>query len=88
MPEASIRSWRLGSTPTSNAIHKPTSSDASLEHISGRDAVANMVINPTYLAQRTRSSATWNDARQRVIQSYRDWIRAVCGPQELGVWDT
>jgi NADH dehydrogenase (ubiquinone) 1 alpha subcomplex subunit 6 len=34
------------------------------------------MINPTYLAQRTRSSASWNDAKQRVIKSYRDWLRA------------
>ncbi|KAF2650020.1 NADH dehydrogenase, alpha subcomplex, subunit 6 [Lophiostoma macrostomum CBS 122681] len=35
-----------------------------------------MVINPTYLAQRTRSSLNWSDAKRRVIHSYRDWIRA------------
>ncbi|TKX22257.1 hypothetical protein C1H76_5547 [Elsinoe australis] len=34
------------------------------------------MINPTYLAQRTRSSVNWNDARSRVIRSYREWIRA------------
>ncbi|KAI5365479.1 Putative NADH dehydrogenase [ubiquinone] (complex I), alpha subcomplex, subunit 6 [Septoria linicola] len=35
-----------------------------------------MVINPTYLAQRTRSSASWGDAKQRVLSSYRDWLRS------------
>ncbi|KAF2679622.1 NADH dehydrogenase, alpha subcomplex, subunit 6 [Lentithecium fluviatile CBS 122367] len=35
-----------------------------------------MVINPTYLAQRTRSSVNWTDARRRVIHSYRDWLRS------------
>lgn len=57
---------------------------------------ANMVINPTYLAQRTRSckantstkhwearianestAVNWNDAKRRVIHSYRDWVRSV-----------
>ncbi|KAG9196379.1 hypothetical protein G6011_01500 [Alternaria panax] len=35
-----------------------------------------MVINPTYLAQRTRSSVNWTDAKKRVIHSYRDWLRS------------
>ncbi|KAI5820015.1 NADH-ubiquinone oxidoreductase 14.8 kDa subunit [Pyronema omphalodes] len=35
-----------------------------------------MTIHPTHLAQRTRSSVNWNDARARVIKSYRDWYRA------------
>ncbi|EOA89203.1 hypothetical protein ACJQWK_09418 [Exserohilum turcicum] len=35
-----------------------------------------MVINPTYLAQRTRSSINWADAKKRVIHNYRDWLRA------------
>ncbi|KAI9782009.1 MAG: hypothetical protein M1816_002118 [Peltula sp. TS41687] len=35
-----------------------------------------MVINATYLAQRTRSSMNWNDAKQRVMRSYREWLRA------------
>jgi NADH dehydrogenase (ubiquinone) 1 alpha subcomplex subunit 6 len=35
-----------------------------------------MVINPTYLAQRTRSSVNWTDAKRRVIHSYRDWLRS------------
>ncbi|KZF22651.1 NADH-ubiquinone oxidoreductase 14.8 kDa subunit [Xylona heveae TC161] len=38
-----------------------------------------MVINPTYLAQRTRTSASWNDAKRRVLKSYREWLRA--GPE-------
>ncbi|KAJ5092331.1 NADH dehydrogenase [Penicillium alfredii] len=36
-----------------------------------------MTINPTYLAQRTRSSVNWNDAKYRVLKSYREWLRAV-----------
>ncbi|CAN9367966.1 unnamed protein product [Alternaria alternata] len=36
-----------------------------------------MVINPTYLAQRTRSSVNWTDAKKRVIHSYRDWLRSI-----------
>ncbi|KZM19334.1 hypothetical protein ST47_g9530 [Ascochyta rabiei] len=35
-----------------------------------------MVINATYLAQRTRSSVNWTDAKKRVIHSYRDWLRS------------
>ncbi|CAG8983434.1 hypothetical protein HYALB_00000603 [Hymenoscyphus albidus] len=35
-----------------------------------------MVINPTYLAQRTRQSISLNDAKRRVLRSYREWIRA------------
>ncbi|KAL2419658.1 NADH-ubiquinone oxidoreductase 14.8 kDa subunit [Exophiala dermatitidis] len=38
-----------------------------------------MTINPTYLAQRTRSSINWADARRRVLKSYREWLRA--GPE-------
>jgi len=38
-----------------------------------------MVINPTYLAQRTRSSISLADAKSRVLSSYRDWLRA--GPE-------
>jgi NADH dehydrogenase (ubiquinone) 1 alpha subcomplex subunit 6 len=34
------------------------------------------MINPTAFAQRTRSSVNWQDARKRVIKSYRDWYRA------------
>ncbi|GAB7343805.1 hypothetical protein MBLNU457_1776t1 [Dothideomycetes sp. NU457] len=37
------------------------------------------MINPTYLAQRTRSSVNWNDAKTRVLTSYREWLRA--GPE-------
>ncbi|KKK21742.1 NADH-ubiquinone oxidoreductase subunit [Aspergillus rambellii] len=36
-----------------------------------------MTINPTYLAQRTRSSANWSDAKTRVLRSYREWLRAL-----------
>ncbi|KAL1953106.1 hypothetical protein VTO42DRAFT_3586 [Malbranchea cinnamomea] len=35
-----------------------------------------MVLNPTYLAKMTRSSANWADAKQRVLHSYRAWLRA------------
>jgi len=35
--------------------------------------------NATFLAQRTRSSLNWNDARYRVLRSYREWLRA--GPE-------
>ncbi|KAJ5279970.1 NADH dehydrogenase (complex I) alpha subcomplex subunit 6 [Penicillium angulare] len=35
-----------------------------------------MTINPTYLAQRTRSSVNWNDTKFRVLKSYREWLRA------------
>ncbi|KAF2012431.1 NADH dehydrogenase, alpha subcomplex, subunit 6 [Aaosphaeria arxii CBS 175.79] len=42
-----------------------------------------MVINPTYLAQRTRSSVNWSDAKRRVIHSYRDWLRAAPEIQQM-----
>jgi len=35
--------------------------------------------NATFLAQRTRSSINWGDARSRVLRSYREWLRA--GPE-------
>ncbi|KIV91049.1 hypothetical protein PV10_05634 [Exophiala mesophila] len=35
-----------------------------------------MTINPTFLAQRTRSSINWADARRRTLKSYREWLRA------------
>ncbi|TVY26113.1 NADH-ubiquinone oxidoreductase 14.8 kDa subunit [Lachnellula hyalina] len=35
-----------------------------------------MVINPTYLAQRTRQSVNWTDCKRRVLWSYREWIRS------------
>ncbi|KAG4438538.1 hypothetical protein DL95DRAFT_382427 [Leptodontidium sp. 2 PMI_412] len=35
-----------------------------------------MVINPTFLAQRTRQSVNWHDAQRRVLKSYREWIRS------------
>ncbi|KAI1617892.1 NADH dehydrogenase 1 alpha subcomplex 6 [Exophiala viscosa] len=38
-----------------------------------------MTINPTYLAQASRSSVNWGDARRRVLKSYREWLRA--GPE-------
>ncbi|GAB7322760.1 hypothetical protein MBLNU13_g05337t2 [Cladosporium sp. NU13] len=41
------------------------------------------MINPTYLAQRTRQSANWEDASRRVLSSYRDWLRAVRTPRDL-----
>ncbi|KIW47367.1 uncharacterized protein PV06_00067 [Exophiala oligosperma] len=36
----------------------------------------DMTINPTYLAQRSRSSINWADAQRRVLRSYREWLRA------------
>ncbi|KAH9828302.1 NADH dehydrogenase, alpha subcomplex, subunit 6 [Teratosphaeria destructans] len=42
-----------------------------------------MTINPTYLAQRTRSSASFADAKERVIKSYRDWLRAAPEIQQM-----
>ncbi|KAF2488565.1 NADH dehydrogenase, alpha subcomplex, subunit 6 [Lophium mytilinum] len=41
------------------------------------------MINPTYLAVRTRSSANWGDAKTRVIHSYRDWIRSAPEVQQM-----
>ncbi|KAI9683120.1 MAG: hypothetical protein M1829_005911 [Trizodia sp. TS-e1964] len=35
-----------------------------------------MVINPTHLAQLTRSSLSWSDAKLRVLAAYRSWLRA------------
>ncbi|KAK0116091.1 hypothetical protein ONS95_013123 [Cadophora gregata] len=35
-----------------------------------------MVINPTFLAQRTRQSVNWHDAQRRVLKNYREWIRS------------
>ncbi|KAK0259471.1 hypothetical protein LTS09_005822 [Friedmanniomyces endolithicus] len=42
-----------------------------------------MVINPTYLAVRTRSSRSFDDARKRVITSYREWLRAAPEVQSM-----
>ncbi|KAI9721452.1 MAG: hypothetical protein M1812_002214 [Candelaria pacifica] len=42
-----------------------------------------MVINPTYLATRTRSSVNWADAKLRVIRSYRDWLRSAPEIQQM-----
>ncbi|KAF2143019.1 uncharacterized protein K452DRAFT_286648 [Aplosporella prunicola CBS 121167] len=41
------------------------------------------MINPTYLAQRTRSSVNWNDAKFRVLKSYREWLRAAPEIQQM-----
>ncbi|KAF9875491.1 nadh-ubiquinone oxidoreductase kda subunit [Colletotrichum karsti] len=35
-----------------------------------------MAITPTQFAKTTRQSANWNDAKRRVLASYREWIRA------------
>ncbi|KAI3343808.1 complex 1 protein [Ustulina deusta] len=35
-----------------------------------------MAVTPTQFARVTRSSANWNDAKQRVLAAYREWIRA------------
>ncbi|KAL8996780.1 MAG: hypothetical protein Q9169_003803 [Polycauliona sp. 2 TL-2023] len=42
-----------------------------------------MVINPTYLAQRTRSSVNWQDAKRRVTKSYREWLRGAPEIQQM-----
>ncbi|KAL8901513.1 MAG: hypothetical protein Q9192_000527 [Flavoplaca navasiana] len=42
-----------------------------------------MVINPTYLAQRTRSSVNWQDAKRRVTKSYREWLRSAPEIQQM-----
>ncbi|KKY21974.1 putative nadh-ubiquinone oxidoreductase b14 [Phaeomoniella chlamydospora] len=41
-----------------------------------RPTLPRCVINPTYLAQRTRASENWTDAKARVRKSYREWLRA------------
>jgi NADH dehydrogenase (ubiquinone) 1 alpha subcomplex subunit 6 len=35
-----------------------------------------MPVKPTQLAIRTRQSHDWTDAKQRVIKTYREWMRA------------
>ncbi|MCJ1382898.1 hypothetical protein MMC17_006011 [Xylographa soralifera] len=42
-----------------------------------------MVINPTYLAHRTQSSGSWDIAKRRVIQSYRQWLRSAPEIQQM-----
>ncbi|KAF7502258.1 hypothetical protein GJ744_006293 [Endocarpon pusillum] len=42
-----------------------------------------MVINPTYLAQTSRSSTNWQTARRRVLKSYREWLRAAPEIQQM-----
>ncbi|RDW89471.1 hypothetical protein BP6252_01503 [Coleophoma cylindrospora] len=42
-----------------------------------------MVINPTYLAQRTRQSVNWADAHRRVLKSYREWLRSAPEIREM-----
>ncbi|KAK5735123.1 hypothetical protein LTS12_026541 [Elasticomyces elasticus] len=42
-----------------------------------------MVINPTYLATRTRSSRNFDDARKRVLKSYREWVRSAPEVQSM-----
>ncbi|KAJ9143593.1 Complex 1 protein [Coniochaeta hoffmannii] len=34
-----------------------------------------MAISPTQYAIKTRQSANWNDAKKRVLASYRAWLR-------------
>jgi len=41
------------------------------------------MINPTYLAIRTRSSLSAADAKTRVLHSYRDWVRAAPEIQQM-----
>ncbi|QPH01990.1 hypothetical protein C2857_006195 [Epichloe festucae Fl1] len=35
-----------------------------------------MAITPTQFAKKTTQSASWPDAKRRVLSSYREWIRA------------
>ncbi|KYK57840.1 NADH-ubiquinone oxidoreductase B14 subunit [Drechmeria coniospora] len=35
-----------------------------------------MAITPTQFAKKTAQSASWADAKRRVLSSYREWIRA------------
>ncbi|KAH6654326.1 hypothetical protein BKA67DRAFT_564733 [Truncatella angustata] len=35
-----------------------------------------MAVTPTQFARKTAQSANWNDAKRRVLASYREWIRA------------
>ncbi|KAG5951276.1 hypothetical protein E4U53_003459 [Claviceps sorghi] len=35
-----------------------------------------MAITPTQFAKKTAQSASWSDAKRRVLASYREWIRA------------
>ncbi|KAI5465800.1 hypothetical protein BGZ63DRAFT_114088 [Mariannaea sp. PMI_226] len=35
-----------------------------------------MAITPTEFAKKTAQSANWNEAKRRVLASYREWIRA------------
>ncbi|KAB2569210.1 Complex 1 LYR protein [Lasiodiplodia theobromae] len=41
------------------------------------------MINPTFLAQKSRSSANWADAKRRVLKAYRDWLRAAPEIQKM-----
>ncbi|GFP54032.1 hypothetical protein ACSS6W_001686 [Trichoderma asperelloides] len=34
-----------------------------------------MAITPTQFAKKTAQSASWSDAKRRVLSSYREWIR-------------
>ncbi|PFH56930.1 hypothetical protein XA68_15756 [Ophiocordyceps unilateralis] len=42
-----------------------------------------MTITPTQFAKKTAQSASWADAKRRVLCSYREWIRAVCFRRRL-----
>ncbi|KAI9166878.1 NADH-ubiquinone oxidoreductase 14.8 kDa subunit [Paramyrothecium foliicola] len=35
-----------------------------------------MAITPTQFAKKTAQSASWADAKRRVLSSYREWLRA------------
>ncbi|KAJ6446365.1 NADH-ubiquinone oxidoreductase B14 subunit [Purpureocillium lavendulum] len=35
-----------------------------------------MAITPTQFAKKTAQSASWTDAKRRVLSSYREWMRA------------
>ncbi|KAF4585694.1 NADH-ubiquinone oxidoreductase 14.8 kDa subunit [Ophiocordyceps camponoti-floridani] len=42
-----------------------------------------MAITPTQFAKKTAQSASWADAKRRVLWSYREWIRAAPEMQSM-----
>jgi len=42
-----------------------------------------MAVTPTQLAQTTRQSVNWGDAKRRVLATYRGWIRAAPEIQKM-----
>ncbi|KAF7117515.1 hypothetical protein CNMCM5793_006537 [Aspergillus hiratsukae] len=63
------------SSPKRN-VDLQRSSQIAVSRLGSPTTPSKMTINPTYLAQRTRSSVNWADAKSRVIRSYREWLRA------------